>query len=599
MGQKPVDANHGAKVNDFFWKRNDFFQKKCLTLCALTAPMRNLLYTLLLLNLLLLAVSCDRTPRHLAPMGWTPATAEFDSLTLRLEHYYIDRIPLDSIVCLTERMRLIADRDTAFKLLNSRTTYWEGRLTFSLGNYDEGMAQMRKALELTDSGRYPYDYRRILWNLDMEYHEPTEARYRQLLEDLDFFRNAGDLIISGGLAMELGTFLDDLGAPDEGIPYLDLADSLFTVAGRMDQVANNRINHANAMIIQGDSLGAEKYFRELLADTVMPLSHYAREIAYGNIYTLSDDTVALRQAYEMVRDETTMEEAACNYESFLTREAINRGDLPQAIFYQRLAASHFPFVETPEVLREYYQQRYRLFAMQGMTDSAYKYLEITARLNDSINTSANRVEVRNAALAGRIRLMRLKADLERRNSTILFLSITFGLLLLIIGAGIIFWRHLQRQELAKVKATLDLERSNRKILAMELVIKEKDTLFDAVGQEMSQLSEAGEISPQTAGKIESSLKAHNGMKAHRDNFLETFGQLNPNFAGRLKEHYPSLTDADLRLASYIALGLENKHIASIMGIRPESVKQARWRLRSKLSLPSGASLEETLRSFAS
>ncbi len=194
--------------------------------------------------------------------------------------------------------------------------------------------------------------------------------------------------------------------------------------------------------------------------------------------------------------------------------------------------------------------------------------------------------------------MRVNADLERRNSAILFLSITFGLLLLIIGGCGFFWRRLQRQELAKVKATLELERSNRKILAMELVIREKDKLFDAVGQEMSQLSENGEISRQTAVKIESSLKAHNGLKPHRDNFLETFGQLNPNFAARLKEQYPSLTDADMRLASHIALGLENKHIASVMGIRPESVKQARWRLRSKLGLPSGVSLEDTLRSFS-
>ena len=300
----------------------------------------------------------------------------------------------------------------------------------------------------------------------------------------------------------------------------------------------------------------------------------------------------------MVRDETTMEEAACQYESFLTREAIDRGDIARAKHYHALASAHLPFAATPEVLREYYQQRYRLFAMEGRTDSAYKYLEITARLNDSINTSENRIKVRDAALAGRIRLMRVNADLERRNSAILFLSITFGLLLLIIGGCVFFWRRLQRQELAKVKATLELERSNRKILAMELVIREKDKLFDAVGQEMSQLSENGEISRQTAVKIESSLKAHNGLKPHRDNFLETFGQLNPNFAARLKEQYPSLTDADMRLASHIALGLENKHIASVMGIRPESVKQARWRLRSKLGLPSGVSLEDTLRSFS-
>ena len=51
----------------------------------------------------------------------------------------------------------------------------------------------------------------------------------------------------------------------------------------------------------------------------------------------------------------------------------------------------------------------------------------------------------------------------------------------------------------------------------------------------------------------------------------------------------------MRLASYLVTGMDNKMIASTMGIRPESVKQARWRLRSKLALEKGASLEEALR----
>lgn len=554
-----------------------------------------LLTTLLLTPLFL---SCRRGNGNLSPFGWTPAGGEFDSVTLRLEQLFLDRDNIDSIVRLTGRMRQIADSDSSRPLLDSRATYWEGRLDYTLGNFGEGMERMRLALEKTDSARYPYDYNRILWNLDMDYHEPTVERYSKLVGDLGFFFDAGDLVIAGGLAIELGTFLDDLGATDEGEPYLFLADSLFIAAGRPEQAANNRINHANVLRIKGDSLGAERYFRRLLADTVMPLSPYARDIALGNLYSLADDTLALLEAYSLIEDEPDMQEERFLYESFLAGEAINRRDLPEARRYMALATANRPYAQTPEFIRDYYQQRYRLHELEGQTDSAFRYLLLTARLNDSINTSNNRVEVRNATLAGHIRLLKQQADIERRNSTIMFLIVSFSLLLLLIAVSLLFWRRLQRQKLARMKDQLEKERVNRKMLAMELVIKEKDKLFDTVGQEMSQLSEAGEISPLTAGRIESSLKAHSGMKPHRDNFLETFGELSPDFESRLRESCPALTEADIRLAAYIALGLENKHIASVMGIRPESVKQARWRLRSKLSLPRNASLEETLRSLS-
>ena len=38
----------------------------------------------------------------------------------------------------------------------------------------------------------------------------------------------------------------------------------------------------------------------------------------------------------------------------------------------------------------------------------------------------------------------------------------------------------------------------------------------------------------------------------------------------------------MKLAVYMALGLDNKHIARLTGVRPESVKQAKWRLRKKM-----------------
>lgn len=45
------------------------------------------------------------------------------------------------------------------------------------------------------------------------------------------------------------------------------------------------------------------------------------------------------------------------------------------------------------------------------------------------------------------------------------------------------------------------------------------------------------------------------------------------------------------------MGLDNNKISRLMMIRPESVKQARWRLRLKMGLDKGESLDEAIRAL--
>ncbi len=494
-------------------------------------------------------------------------------------------------------MRETADNDTSDRLANSRTTYWEGRVAHYLGDTEKGMKLMKKALEMTDSANYPYDYHRILWNLDMDYHAPDISRYNHLLTELDFFLRSGDLPISGALCMEIGTFLNDIGDTDNGIPYLQMADSLFMKASLPSQVGNNRINHANALQVKGDSIGAVKLMRELLDDKVTPLSPYARDIVLGNLYGMIDDTVALREAYRIVIRDPNLSEAHCTYENFFTEEALKRNDIPLARHYHSLAASHLHEVEKPLVRREFYRLHYRLYEIEGRIDSAFKYLSIASDLNDSINSSVKEIEIRNSNLAAKIAQRRLEIDIEKRKITIIQLVTALGLLLLTVAGGIIFYRKIQRQRLERMKYALRIERSNRRVMAMELLMKEKDNLFHAVETEMNELTDKGEISRMAANRITSSLKAHSGASAERDSFIETFEQLAPEFSTGIRRRYPLLTDTDIRLAAFIALGMENKHIARVMAIRPESVKQARWRLRTKMGLASGESLEEAVRKF--
>ena len=76
-----------------------------------------------------------------------------------------------------------------------------------------------------------------------------------------------------------------------------------------------------------------------------------------------------------------------------------------------------------------------------------------------------------------------------------------------------------------------------------------------------------------------------------------FEKTHPGFLKNLKAAWPDLSETQVRLATYIYTGMDNKQIANFLNIRVESVKQSRWRLRMKMGLQPGDSLEDTLRNL--
>ena len=76
-----------------------------------------------------------------------------------------------------------------------------------------------------------------------------------------------------------------------------------------------------------------------------------------------------------------------------------------------------------------------------------------------------------------------------------------------------------------------------------------------------------------------------------------FGQLRPGFFARLKEINPDLTENDLRLCTYISIGMRAKEIAQQLSVTPDSVNTARYRLRKKLNLKPEEKLDEFLRNL--
>ena len=76
-------------------------------------------------------------------------------------------------------------------------------------------------------------------------------------------------------------------------------------------------------------------------------------------------------------------------------------------------------------------------------------------------------------------------------------------------------------------------------------------------------------------------------------FSNYFNKVHPDFTQKLLKKYPTLSPAELKLASFLRLELSTKEIASITFLASTSIKTSRNRLRKKLNL----SFTENLTTF--
>ncbi len=543
-----------------------------------------------------LLASCGRNSEAVSPFGWTPVNPDFDSLTVVAEKRFNFYASADSLQQPISEMEKIDMRKGENGEIHARTLYWKGRFLYATGDTEEGDRLLRKALSLTDSAKYPHTFNRIVWNLDMDYHEPTPQRYNFLKKQYEFFLESGDIPVAADYAMETGMFLSEIKDWERAEYYLGKADSLFKAGGFRQQVSNNRINHANILLSRGDTVSSLNLMQATLADTAAPVAERVRDILLGNISELTGDSASLNAAYRAVRSRYNTEDMECLYQSRIAESKILAGQLDSAAFYLKAAAQNLEYAEDPHIRYEYLQARSNFHHAAGQPDSAYRYLKMASDLHNNLRNEETQQEIRNMNVAADIEILKLQNDITKRRTLIWILSLSL-LLLLVSSLAALIYSRLQKQRLAKARTDLELERANRKLMATEIVLEEKTKILKELESEVRNLKDEGEINDTAARKIDNSIKVHLGSTDNSEGFLKTFGSLAPQFVVKLKSNFPDLTEADIRLASYISVGLDNKHIARVMAIRPESVKQARWRLRSKLKLNQRDSLEDYLRNF--
>lgn len=523
------------------------------------------------------------------PFGWPSGGEPFDSLTREIEFKFLRFAPEDSIRKDVERICAAyscgewkAPRDVAGMELRCR--YWKARLEMRAGDWESGRRHMEELLEDVDSTSFPYLYKRLEWNLEPQEPEFTVEYYQGLVEDIDFYALHGDIVFQADRCMALSSVLYTFGDYDQALELLDRADSLVVEAGLPEEVDNNIVNRATMLFISGRKDDGEKLLRGFIAGDHADRNDRVLNMAYGNLYTATGDTAALWKAYRGVEGDTLQPDVEGRYSHYLAKEAYKNGDIPAAVYYNDLAYSRMEYIEDATVSVSILSLQGALAALRGEFPIAYRLESQASAIKDSIN-GENTAEVVNSLETRRL-LGEKKLELQLRRKRVEMVWMCVAAVVLLLAVGAVAWMAVRHQRLKAVRANekLLLEQTNRKVMAMELVLEERESLSRHLDTGMKGLVGKGEMTDFARKTLGASLRPYVGAEGERESFIDLFSQLHPDFAMKVKTRWPALTDAEIRLAAFIFLGLDNRHIGRILSIRPESVRQARWRLRSKLGV---------------
>ncbi|MBD2751711.1 hypothetical protein [Spirosoma validum] len=148
---------------------------------------------------------------------------------------------------------------------------------------------------------------------------------------------------------------------------------------------------------------------------------------------------------------------------------------------------------------------------------------------------------------------------------------------------------LQKEQLEQglIQKSEELANSTMSLIQKnELLMQLKDELNRVKVRSGSRVS--GDDFQRINVLIETNISSEQDWKL----FEANFNKVHEQFLKHLIEHYPDLSQGDLKLAAYLRMNLSTKEIAQLLNITHRSVELKRYRLRKKLDLDADTNLSE-------
>jgi hypothetical protein len=249
---------------------------------------------------------------------------------------------------------------------------------------------------------------------------------------------------------------------------------------------------------------------------------------------------------------------------------------------------------------------YQNYQKQGDYKNALLYLEKTNILKDSLyneNTTKtiNELSVRYETEKKEQTIEALETQKTLRNYLIFLLLIGFFV------AALAIWNkiranNLEKEVLAQTaiareqqtqKLQAEMESTQRELSMQGLYLEQRKNILQSIKQQLLGINTDVVEKKALVREIDATLQFENEWHSFRIHF----DNLHPDFFRKLLSTYHNLTDLDLRHCAYIKLGMSPKQVAHILHVETDSVSMARVRLKKKMALPTGDTLQNMLQAL--
>lgn len=456
-----------------------------------------------------------------------------------------------------------------------------------------------------------------------------------LLSSQKLYKSQGDELGEANSTMNIGLVYADQKDYGRALENFQYANQLFEKLNRKDRVGVTYNKIGTVYLEKGNLPQAKEYLLKGLA------IHRTHNFSFG--------IMEAENRLGLLHRENGQYEIAIEYLTSSLTQAKKNNDLEHTIKNLENLASIYIIQDQFEKAKELLDQAYPLamsnqyrkwlrdilkdyktiYVAWGDPTKALFYTERYEAIKDSIFSEEKAAQIANLELAyqgaqqqqalklreQQILLLQQRAKADRLLTTMLLSGIGGILLFAYLFFRYQRLRYRKNQQLAEHEhrlAKIELENSQlrEEELKQSLEFKNKElTAYtvnfirknELIGQLKEKLDGLRSLFPEQSKELTSLyalLQQSPGIDKDWEDFKRTFESVHHNFFGRLLGQYPDLTQSELRLCALICLNLSIKEMSSLMGISPDSVKTARYRLRKRFNLQQDQSLTDFVFTFS-
>ena len=245
----------------------------------------------------------------------------------------------------------------------------------------------------------------------------------------------------------------------------------------------------------------------------------------------------------------------------------------------------------------------KLAALDNEPQRSARYVDSAMAVSDSLERKWSSLKLMRARqrVSMEQRKAAVEAERQAKAREVLIRNVIIGALVLLLIIGLLIYRtarlrsKAKAQELAAQKqaALAELEHFKTSIIEKNELIEDIRANLDSLHAQVHAGSGSGAPVDPTADNmaiqqlVQSTLLTEDGWR----DFAILFEQVYTGFFDRLKQRWPNLTPAETRFLALSRLKLQNREMASMLGVGTDAIRQVKSRLKKKIGLDAADSFE--------